>query len=590
MFRLIFDFVKLIIIHIRLLTKEGMRGFLEIDTIAPIQPNYARCKMKSYTIHVILGIILLSLIVGCSIPSEFGIPTFKKTFRAVVLNDTYNLAELAEDDSTLFFDEVLYLSKNIKEEEVVGIIEIEDPEERFYDITLNEIAPDTLDLEALIGITTPIPEFNMVPNLKTLAPYNEFEEVTFSSGTIELLLINNTVIGVGNAENGNPLSLEIFDWDDNLLKSVTFTEDVLPGEELLYFIAMAGETFPNKLKTRLSGGSQGSYGVEVPIDNELLSTKLDVYVNFRDVSATEVIDAQIPPQEIDPVEDETEMDIEYPEVIGDFTFNGFSTIDFSMTSPIPGFVKVDLVAVNIGTGEEVVLAPVQNSSEYSLTFELNAGITEVNINSDDYNINPMLSILPDKFIYSIYATVGDTTATYDLSSEDILGTEIDIYAELQIETSEEGVWFIPQEESEIRIGTIETKDFGQEHYDAFESGLINMTYQNSTGLEMGVDLFMSDNKDLLISEIYNFENPDTSLVKIIHIPMLEITDGFDKMAEAILQKSDLIFFLADSVYTIPRLHVFSAGDMPLGGELSLNAEVEVELLISDDLVDDEGEE
>ena len=545
--------------------------------------------MRRCTLLLLTGIILLSLLAGCSIPSEFGIPTFSKTFKAVILNDTYNLEELAEEDSTLFFNDVLYLSKIISEEEVVGIIEIDDPEERFYDITLNEIAPDTLDLEALIGITTTIPEFNMVPNLKTLDPYSEFEEVTFSSGTIELLLVNNTVIGVGNAENGNPLALEIFDWDDNLLKSVTFTEDVLPGEELMFYVDMENETFPNKLKTRLTGGSQGSYGVEVPISNDLLNTKLDVYVNFRNVTATEVVAARIPLQEIEPVEEETEMDVEYPEVIGEFSFNGFSTIDFTMTSPIPGYVNVDLIAVNVGTGEEVVLTPVQNSNGHSLTFDLNAGITEVNINSDEYNINPMLSILPDKFIYNVYATVGDTTSTYDLSSEDILGTEIDIYAELQFETSEEGVWFIPQEESEMRIETIEAQDFEQKHYDAFESGIITMTYQNSSGLEMGVDLFMSDNKEFLSDEVYDFENPDTSLVKIIHVPMLETTDGIDKMAEVILQKNDLVFFLADSVYTIPRLHVYSSGDVPLGGELTLNAEVAIELLISEDLTEENDE-
>jgi len=546
--------------------------------------------MKHSIVLVILGIILLSLLVGCSIPGEFGIPTFKKTFKAVILNDTYNLEELAEEDSTLFFNDVLYISKSIQEEEVVGIIEIDDPEERFYDITMNEIAPDTLDLEALIGITTAIPEFNMVPNVKTLDPYREFEEVTFSSGTIELLLVNNTVIGVGNAVNGNPLALEIYDWDDNLLKSVTFTEDVLPGEELTYFVDMGGETFPNKLKTRLTGGSQGSYGTEVPIDNELLNTKLDVYVNFRDVTASEVKAARIPVQEIDPVEDETEMDIEYPEVLGDFSFNGYSTIDFTMTSPIPGFVNVDLVAVNNGTGEEVVLTPVQNSNGHSLTFDLNAGTTDISINSNDYNINPMLSILPDKFIYNIYASVGDTTSVYDLSSEDILGTEIEIYAELQFETSEEGVWFIPKEDDEMRIESIEAVDFEQKHYDAFESGLISMKYQNSSGLEMGMDIFMSNDKDYLTEEIYELENPDTSLVKIIHIPMLEVTDGTDKLAEVVLQKSDLIFFLADSVYTTPRLHVYSSGELPLGGELTMNAEVEVELLISEELVEEDGEE
>lgn len=546
--------------------------------------------MKQCTALVILGIILLSLLAGCSIPSEFGIPAFKKTFKAVILNDTYNLEELAEEDSTLFFDDVLYLSKYIQEEEFVGIIEIDDPAEKFYDITMNEIAPDTLDLEALIGITAPIPEFNMVPNVKTLEPYSEFQEVTFSTGTIELLLVNNTVIGVGNAINGNPLSLEIYDWDDNLLKSVIFTEDVLPGEELIFYVDMADETFPNKLKTRLTGGSQGSYGEDVPIDNDLLDTKLDVYVNFRNVSATEVIDAIIPLQEIEPVEEETEMDIEYPEVIGDFTFNGYSTIDFTMTSPIPGFVNVDLIAVNVASGEEVVLAPAENGNGHSITFDLNTGITEININSNDYNINPMLSILPDKFIYNIYATVGDTTSVYDLSSEDILGTEIDIYAELQFQTSEEGVWFIPKRDDEIRIETIETINFEQKHYDAFESGLITMTYQNSSGLEMGIDLFISDNKEFLSEEIYNFENPDTSLVKVIHVPMLETTDGSDDMAGVTLLKSDLIFFLADSVYTAPRLHVYSSGAIPLGGELTLNAEVEVELLVSDELVDEESGE
>ena len=119
---------------------------------------------------------------------------------------------------------------------------------------------------------------------------------------------------------------------------------------------------------------------------------------------------------------------------------------------------------------------------------------------------------------------------------------------------------------------------------------IHFKYWNDTGMELGFDLLVSEDSSSIYAEAFNFEEPDTINVQIFRIPLLEETseDSYGEFELDILQR-DLSYFISDSVYTLPRVHIYSNGENPWNGGLRIQADLVIEIDISNDLFNEDDE-
>lgn len=532
------------------------------------------------------------IIMGCTIPDEFTMPNWTTTFKLIFINDSYDIEDLAEEDSSLVvIQNVLNYQDQFSEIQLLGDLEIELPAERYYDISVQEVMPDSLEDALQPSTYMIIPAFIMEPNLEVLEPYEEFSSISFSSGHIILTIVNNTAIGIGNSASGYPLLVEVLDSSNSDLLKTVELEDIPPGNgSITEVIDLSGIIFPNTISILISGGSTGSNGEQVFIDDELFDSTIDVIVDLNEIYAEYVTDALIPEQEIDPITDNYLVPIEYPEIIGDFTLNGYSEINITVNSVIPGFIDIDLKAVNSYDSLEVWLYPFSCNQEHSLSIAIEPGINQFCINSDEFNLNELFTILPDNFHYTIYTSIGDTLNTYDLSSSDEISTEFNFSADIQIQTDDDGIWIIPRGDGEILISDQDTEEFDQQLYNAFQSGKLNFLYLNNTGMELSADVMISTDSLLLKQELYNFTEPPAAEITIFHVPELQITyDSQLHESNIVIEQQDLDPFLADRVFSAVRLFLFSDGSQPLSNGVYINGELELEILVSDDLINEKGD-
>ena len=263
---------------------------------------------------------------------------------------------------------------------------------------------------------------------------------------------------------------------------------------------------------------------------------------------------------------------------------GFRKIELNFFSPVPATFNIVLTAVNSTDLTSVQLLP--NDAD-SLFFEIPHGNTSVVLSSDLYNLNEFVSILPDSFAYEMFPIIGDTTQVFDLDFDNDIDIDIRIFSQFQFQTEEEGVWMVPMENGEIMIDTIKTVDFTQKYYDAFVSGNIDFDYLNSSGVEMKSELLFARDRNDIIDEIYNFDDPDTTKITLIKIPYLETTeDSIFKEISVIVKQSDLEYFLEDTVFVCPRFNVFSNGDQPVSGGIKLLGELNTEIIANEELFHD----
>jgi len=530
-------------------------------------------------------VLVVLLIFGCSIPSDFGIPTWKTKLHLKFFNDEYTVEDLAAEDSTLFVqDSILAFDKTIRDTQNIGNFRLDNPDPKNTQFYLYELAPDSLDLQDFQGVTVPfIPAFSMIPVNKSLAPFSEFEEITFSSGEISLDVVNNACIWLGNKEAGEPLTLSIVDFvSDEEIVSFTSENDIPPnGGTGLVTGSIADVIFPNTLKLLIYGGSKGSDGQPATIDT---MATIGVTVQISDIQASYVRNARIPKQSIDPVIGNYQTGFEYPEIHGDFELLGYRKIELNFFSPVPASFKIDITAINSSDLSMVKLLPFNSDSLY---FEIPQGNTSVVLSSEDYNLNEFITILPDSFAYEIYPTVGDTSQVFDLDFNDDVNIDIEIYTEFQIQTGVTGIWLVPMKNNEVLVDTVKTGDFQQKYYDAFISGGCDFKYLNTAGVEMKSEILIARNKEDILSEIYHFDNPDTSKITLIEIPYLETTENsVYKDISIVMQQNDLDYFLEDSVFVCPRFNVYSEGEHPLSGGVKLLGELNLEFIASDELIHD----
>ena len=538
-------------------------------------------------IKKILRFLFIILIVGCSIP-EFGIPSWTTQFRLVFLHDTYDAEAIADTVGSFIANgDTLQFYESIEDFQTVGDIEIEDTEVKNTSFDLEDIAPP--EIVALNG--QPVSNLPNYPDItipfdiiKTFEPFDEYEEIKFMEGFLELTITNYTVFWLGDSLDGNPLVIDVLNGSGEPLVENVIFPDIAPeggiGSQMINL--QTGEPFPNEIQLQLTGQGDVTENSSAIID---ILAEIQLNIQIIDIQADWVTQAKIPSQEIEIISGYIEADLPQPEIVEEdsFCFNGYSAIIFNITSPAPAVAAVELVSKKSG-----VQVPLVHNEGDSINIQILEGLTEVILSSENYNINDMLQIIPDGFDYELNTLIGDNTVIDSLNHADSIGVNIEIVADVQIWTfEEEGIWIIPLENGEIEITEENVEDFDETIYNAFNYGKIIFKYWNTSGMELGFDLLVSDDSTNVLDNIFEFENPNLNEVQMFRVPLMEITtDSTYGEYELNITQDQLDFFLADSVYIVPRINIRSEGSQPWTGGITIQGDLAIEVFISSELFED----
>ncbi|MDP8268504.1 MAG: hypothetical protein P9L97_07245 [Candidatus Tenebribacter davisii] len=535
---------------------------------------------------LIIPVILVLIIIGCSIPNDIGLPSWTVPIRLVLLHDTFDAEVIAEEVGSFQANgDTLQFYEMISESQLLGDIEIEDTDVHSEYFALAEIAPP--DIGQFNG--QPVNVIPGYPNVtipfditKEFEPFDEYEQIKFVSGNLNLTITNNTVFWLGNAPEGLPLTVQILDATQVVGEAIF--ENVAPeGGTVTGVISLADSDslISNEITIKLIGEGDVTNNSSALLDTTA-TVQLDIQIT--DIQAEYIINAMVPSQSIDLIEGYQDIDLVQPEIVDEdsFMFNGNSSIIFTIESPIPMVASFELIAKRDTT--EVPLTHLEGDP---INLNVEQGITQIEFSSDEYNINNMLQLIPDGFDYAMDPVIGNGSIIPELSFDDSITVDFEIIADLQIMTYEEdGIWIIPLDNGEIDIEIQDTKDFEAKMFDAYNTGKIVFKYWNNTGMELGFDILVSDDSTKVYTEIFNFEEPDSNNVQMFRVPLFEETVGDScKQFELDILQNELFYFISDSVYTLPRIHMFSNGGHAWTGGLEVQADIEVEINISNDLID-----
>ncbi len=537
---------------------------------------------------MILPILLILIFIGCSIPDidNIGLPSWTVPIRLVILNDSFDAEIIAtEVGSFQASGDTLQFYEIISESQYFGDIEIDDTDVHSTSYTLGEVAPSEVALlnGQPVNVLPNYPNYTMPFEIaKGFDPFDEYEQIKFVSGNLNLTITNNTVFWLGNAPDGLPLTVQILDDNDILQVEEVIFENVAPlGGSATGIISLADSLIGNNITINLIGEGDITDNSTAIIDT---SASVQMDIQITDIQAEYVINAQIPSQQIELIEGYQDIDLVQPEIVDEdsFMFNGNSSIIFTIESQIPMVTSFELIAIRDTT--ELSLASYEGEP---INLNVGEGITQIEFTSDEYNINEILQIIPDGFEYSMDPFIGNGTIIPYLSFDDSVSIDFEVIADIQILTYEEdGIWIIPLDDGEFSIETQDTEAFEQKHINAYNSGKIVFKYWNNTGMEVGFDFLVSDDSLNILAEIYNFVEPDTNSVQMFRVPLFEETSGDNyKEFELDVLQSELNYFVNDSIYTIPRIHVFSEGEIPWTGGLRIQADLVIEINVSNDLVE-----
>ena len=351
---------------------------------------------------------------------------------------------------------------------------------------------------------------------------------------------------------------------------------------------------------RLGNGTELLSDIEIFIVANIDSTDVD---DYRQINASDsyLVEAElselefeyvrgiIEPQEQESITDEITLDVDYPEVQegGQFVFVGDSEIRIELStenSQIPGDLVIDVRAYNTES-EMVQLINIENGEIPQIEIPASTSFS-LEFNSDVYNINELLSLLPVRIEFEVQVTAGDGVSELVYQQGDMLTSNIILESTLSLATD---AWVIPRQDGEIVVSE-EDIELKQEEFDAFQSASLKLTYINTTGMEVGAEVLLSDSENNVLNEIYHYENPDTSIVDLIVMPGLEPTlEGETKDLIIDLYQEDLSYFLKNLTYVASRINLVSDGEHALAGEVQLVGKAEIIIRISQDLIDN-GEE
>jgi hypothetical protein len=527
--------------------------------------------MKKY-IFLFFGV----LVIGCSIPEKIGIPSWYTNLEFYFMNESFNSEDLELEYENVSIDSlgIVTFEEHSDDSQVFGPIEIQHPDEKETSIALSECS------EIAFSGDMELTSFDIIPVIKELPIFDEFELITFDSGIMRVTVFNNTQVWAGDSPNNNPLKVDVMNGLTNeVFETVEFQDnDIPPGYSNFNWFELAGREMPNFVKLRFYGGSRGTDGeVFVDIDDEFI-----IQVDLEDVTAREVTEARIPDQELDEMSGSFETEISYPIIEGDFDLTGVTTIQLQFSSPISAVVEVDIYAYT--TTDSMQL---EHNTQEPILLQIQSGITDTTLSSNDYNINDLLETFPETLTYSCIATIGDTTQTYHLHMDNVVQMTIDINGDAEINTNNNSIWVVPTEDDEISISTEDSEDFDEEVYDVIDEATLNFRYLNTSGHEISAHILVADDSLKVFEEILNFDNTDTNKVQLFVIPQLEITEpGIYKNLVFSIEQSELDFFLADSVWIGTRFNVRSEGGGMLSGDISLIGKIGASVLIDENTFGD----
>jgi len=286
------------------------------------------------------------------------------------------------------------------------------------------------------------------------------------------------------------------------------------------------------------------------------------------------------PREEDPIEDEEELDIEYPYIDGEFSLVGYSEIRFEVNTPVYTEIAMNILARNETDNEEVML--INLDTGLAPNFSVSAGISTIVFDSDHYNINEMVSILPESFSYTIIPTIGHETEVFTFHQNEEIEANITVESVLDILAD---CIFIPKdEEGKPNIQEINTESFTEDEYDAFVSGKFKLNYENTMGVSVGVELLISSQR---IDDFEQIIDGDSYIFTIINIPMInQTTDDNSNDIVVDITKSQLEVMLADEVYIVPKIQVYSDVGSPISGSIKFIGMADLVLKINNNLVED----
>ncbi len=284
------------------------------------------------------------------------------------------------------------------------------------------------------------------------------------------------------------------------------------------------------------------------------------------------------PKVQDPISGSTTLGIEYPHIIGTFNIVSFSTITFDFFTPIPTEMELEFTSFN-ADDESVQLIDINNNSNPIL--DIPSGSSEIVLTSDEYNINELISILPDSIYYTIYPIVGDSTEIFYYEEGDQIETEIAIESLLDFEAD---CWIIPKaQDGSPDVQKVNTQQFEEKFIDAFVDGNIILHYNNELGIQAGINILISQTSPEGFEELVN---PDSTIYTIITVDDLMYPTSNEQDSIIVnVSREDLDFFVEDSVFIIPKLKLFSEPGSPVSGSISMQGELSLEIEVSNDLAE-----
>lgn len=311
--------------------------------------------------------------------------------------------------------------------------------------------------------------------------------------------------------------------------------------------------------------------------------KFTVHANLQPLDFAYINAVISQEQDIDPITGDIEIDLDV-ETEGDFEMVGASQMKLDISygnSKIPARLELNLTASN-NEGETVELIEYSTGNAPIIGIPAQSNFTIIK-DFSDYNLNEILSIIPTNIQYEVDPIVGGIgSEAAEFYAGDTLYADIEFSSKIDLATDS---WIIPQEDGEPQTNEEDVADFDQDIYDTFKNGRINLKYINTTGVDVKAEILISATENDLVQQLYQFENPDTTKITIISIPYLETTnETMEKQVE--VKQTDLKYLLQDTAYIGSRIGVYSEQGTPLSGSVQIQAELEVQILAGDHLLDD----
>ncbi len=519
---------------------------------------------------ILLGFFMLILF-SCVKFDKLGMPSWEAEYQVNILNDSYTVNQIAENESLLYVqNDVLRFKNTLSDSVAYTDVTIDHPVEKDISISLGDLSNEISQLD---GQTTIVPPFNIQPLQKIIPDYNEFEEITFKSAQIKFTINNNTDIYLGNYPD-NPLMLSLLNKNTGaIVYQFIVEQNIAPHSAFAQIMDLSGYTFPNSLKLQLEGGSIGSNGEIITIDT---SQDIQIGIALLDFGI-EHVRAHIPYQQLPQQSITQYLSITFPYINGDFALTSDSSISFDINSILPGQSVMKLVSV----GQNGETDTLKINGEFP-TLSVNPGDTNITYYASNSNLNHLLSLLPTRFDMIIEPSVGDTTDTiYDIYSDNQMSYQITIDTDINVDAN---CWIIPRKDNAPRITADDVSQFNDKNLDNFISGGIKMKFDNQTGIQLAMDLLASNDRENL-DNYDKILNPDTTKVTLFSIPLIKT--GKDSI-DFIINNSDLKVFEPDSVYIVPRIKLISTATEPIANGISVIAKTHIKLLMNKDIMDNGG--